>query len=398
MVGKAVQHTQKEYTENASKVLYLYDEVDELTGFAEKSDDTDLEYKYEYNESGDRTSLEIKGKIKKEDVSEIIKYEYEEGLLIKETSSRKGDIQYEYDGNGNLVKKTGADNDVSYEYTVENRLKAVKSGGELLMAAGYDGDGNRIFQVTRNARDFKATNPLEEEPSSEQIKAPNTGDNNWYLEAFLYGVWQGTANNLAAFNSSLAVKYTEDLRDEWDDIYHGRVYDKEAGDQRAYDDSRVVVDIAGLGYAAVAPKSVVKSNSNEISKKKTAKTTSDISECNNVVWNMSKGGSIINGREYSQHALERMAPDTISVRAELEKRAMNAAVENGYSIGGNKYNEFIRKYVDPRGIPPMVVENTIRNTKPVQGRMLNTLVHESKDLIVIVNDKGKVITVYPKHM
>ena len=137
MVGKAVQLTQKEYTENASKVLYLYDEVDELTGFAEKSDDTDLEYKYEYNESGDRTSLEIKGKIKKEDVSEIIKYEYEEGLLIKETSSRKGDIQYEYDGNGNLVKKTGADNDVSYEYTVENRLKAVKSGGELLMAAGY---------------------------------------------------------------------------------------------------------------------------------------------------------------------------------------------------------------------------------------------------------------------
>lgn len=132
--------------------------------------------------------------------------------------------------------------------------------------------------------------------------------------------------------------------------------------------------------------------------KKTAKTTNDISECNNDVWNMSKGGSIINGREYSQHVLERWEPDTISVRAELEKRAMNAAVENGYNIGGNKYNEFIRKYVDPKGIPPIVVENTIRNTKSVQGRMLNTLVHESKDLIVIVNDKGKVITVYPKHM
>ena len=65
---------------------------------------------------------------------------------------------------------------------------------------------------------------------SEHIEAPNTGDNNWYLEAFLYGVWQGTANNLAAFNSSLAVKYTEDLRDEWDEIYHGSVYDKEAGE------------------------------------------------------------------------------------------------------------------------------------------------------------------------
>jgi len=227
--GNIVKEEAKNDTDSAVRT-YEYNEADELTGFTEKSADTDLEYKYEYNEAGDRTSLEIKGKIKDEDVSEIIKYEYEEGLLIKETSSRKGDIQYEYDGNGNLVKKTGADNDVSYEYTVENRLKAVKSGGELLMAAGYDGDGNRIFQVTRNSRDFEATNPLEEESSLEHIEAPNTGDNNWYLEAFLYGVWQGTANNLAAFNSSLAVKYTEDLRDEWDEIYHGRVYDKEAGE------------------------------------------------------------------------------------------------------------------------------------------------------------------------
>lgn len=40
-------------------------------------------------------------------------------------------------------------------------------------------------------------------------------------------------------------------------------------------------------------------------------------------WNMVEGGGTINGREYSQHAMERMAPDTPQVRAELSRRAEN---------------------------------------------------------------------------
>ena len=31
------------------------------------------------------------------------------------------------------------------------------------------------------------------------------------------------------------------------------------------------------------------------------------------IWYMTEGGGIINGKEYSQHAMERMAPDTPSV-------------------------------------------------------------------------------------
>ena len=173
--------------------------------------------------------------------------------------SLSGDTLYEYDGNGNLIRKTGADTDLSYEYTVENRLKAVREGGELLQAFAYDGDGNRILQIARNERSFKVTNPLEEEKtetkegsqkegasgktkaaagntaekekiSAGRTKSPFTGDKNWYLEAFIFGTWQGTVNNLAAFNSSLAVKYTEDLRKEWDDSFNGRVYNEEIGD------------------------------------------------------------------------------------------------------------------------------------------------------------------------
>lgn len=40
---------------------------------------------------------------------------------------------------------------------------------------------------------------------------------------------------------------------------------------------------------------------------------------------MPRGGGVIDGRKYSEHALERMAPDTVQVRAELTKRARERA-------------------------------------------------------------------------
>ena len=46
---------------------------------------------------------------------------------------------------------------------------------------------------------------------------------------------------------------------------------------------------------------------------------------NTGIWDMTEGGGVINGREYSQHAMERMAPDTPTVRAELSRRAEKAA-------------------------------------------------------------------------
>lgn len=45
-----------------------------------------------------------------------------------------------------------------------------------------------------------------------------------------------------------------------------------------------------------------------------------------VGWNMNPHGSVINGREYSGHALERMAPNTPEVQAELHKRAAKGTV------------------------------------------------------------------------
>ena len=114
------------------------------------------------------------------------------------------------------------------------------------------------------------------------------------------------------------------------------------------------------------------------------------------VWDMTEGGGTINGREYSQHAMERMVPDTPSVRAELSRRAEALAVTKGLQVGTPEYYQFCQKYVDPRSIPPSVVEDAVRNITAVSGHTAGTFVHQTADVTVIVNETGKVITVIPK--
>ena len=113
-------------------------------------------------------------------------------------------------------------------------------------------------------------------------------------------------------------------------------------------------------------------------------------------WDMVEGGGIINGREYSQHAMERMAPDTPQVRAELSRRAEKAATQRGLQVGTQEYYEYCKKYVDPRNIPPSVIEDAISSTKGIPGNRPGTFVHETVDVKIVINSDGKVITVIPK--
>ncbi|MDN4523972.1 pre-toxin TG domain-containing protein [Fictibacillus fluitans] len=115
-----------------------------------------------------------------------------------------------------------------------------------------------------------------------------------------------------------------------------------------------------------------------------------------IGWSVSKGGGVINGRKYSQHALERMAPETPEVKATLSSRAIQKAEEVGYKPQTKEFSEFIKKYVDPRNIPPSVIEDAIINTKKIPGNRSNTFVHETQDVKVIINETGDVITVIPK--
>ena len=76
-------------------------------------------------------------------------YRYDDDdRLVSEVGSQ-GATSYEYDKAGNLVRKTAPDADpVEYAWAVENRLAAVRQGGRVLMAATYDGDGNKVLQST----------------------------------------------------------------------------------------------------------------------------------------------------------------------------------------------------------------------------------------------------------
>jgi hypothetical protein len=115
-----------------------------------------------------------------------------------------------------------------------------------------------------------------------------------------------------------------------------------------------------------------------------------------IGWSMPKGGGVINGRKYSEHALERMAPNTPEVRAELSTRAHQKATEKGLKSGTKEYHEFVTKYVDPRGITPTVVEDAIKNTPIKPGKYDGTFTYQSEKVTVITNNNGDIVTVIPR--
>lgn len=126
---------------------YAYNPSGELAQFTEYDGIKTIKYDYTYDNSGNRTSLKKSGI----DHPETITYTYNAAnQLVSEKSTINGTTHYTYDANGNLIsEQTGKQKQVTYEYTVEQRLSAVREGGELLMAASYDGDGNRVFQISR---------------------------------------------------------------------------------------------------------------------------------------------------------------------------------------------------------------------------------------------------------
>lgn len=85
------------------------------------------------------------------------------------------------------------------------------------------------------------------------------------------------------------------------------------------------------------------------------------------------GGMRVNGRWYSEHALERMAPDTPQVRAELATRAAGRLERLGIRPGNPAYDRVLGKAlnrIDPRGVPPSVVEAEIANPGSTNVRVI----------------------------
>lgn len=96
------------------------------------------------------------------------------------------------------------------------------------------------------------------------------------------------------------------------------------------------------------------------------------------------GGKYINGRWYTEHSLERMAPRTPEVMSVLERRCLERAERHGLTPGTRQFGEWWAKNgPDPRNVPPTVVEHEISHPGSTSVR-------------VITNDKGDVVTVIPR--
>ena len=155
--GDTQKETDKADCEHQEKEIqttrtYEYDDNWELTRCTEKAEGgKKTVHNYTYDKIGNRTSYE-----KIEDGVSKAKYNYkynDSNQLIKRTNAKIwGDpgTTYSYDKDGNLIQecdKTNSADPVTYEYTAENRLAVVKQGGTVLMAAMYDGDNNRLFEL-----------------------------------------------------------------------------------------------------------------------------------------------------------------------------------------------------------------------------------------------------------
>jgi len=161
---------------------YTYDSRNQITDVNEskkvwfkrtKTHDTS----YSYDLSGNRTK-------KVYDSVETVYTYNDAGQLLTEKTGKKT-ISYTYDANGNLISKSspaclGKTNKKTYEYDNENRLKAVKENGTLLMAMLYDGDGIRTFTAEKTENPCKVIKnafELSPIPGSFNQSAGSSGSN-----------------------------------------------------------------------------------------------------------------------------------------------------------------------------------------------------------------------------
>ena len=135
---------------------FTYDAAGKLLAATETEDNYGTcVYTFEYDLMGNRTYME---KTLNGTVVEWHRYEYNESnQLISEklyNGKKTTSLAYTYDADGNRISENGRIGtdkvNKTYEYSVENRLAAVHDGDELLLAAAYDGDGNRVFLLNYN--------------------------------------------------------------------------------------------------------------------------------------------------------------------------------------------------------------------------------------------------------
>ena len=183
---------------------FTYDAAGKLVSATETEDNYGTYiYTYEYDLMGNRTYME---KTLNGTVAEWHKYEYNESnQLVSEqlyNGKKTTSLAYTYDADGNRITETGKVGtdkvEKTYEYTVENRLAAVHDGDELLLAAAYDGDGNRVFLLNYNLHtddDWKGNSGNSNGNNKDNSGSGNNGNGNSGNNGNGNGNGKGKGNN-----------------------------------------------------------------------------------------------------------------------------------------------------------------------------------------------------------
>lgn len=107
-----------------------------------------------------------------------VNYTYDEaGRLVKVWDSEDGETLYSYDKAGNLIKEEGKE-ERHYLYDASGRLTAIMDQDNLLLAALYDGNDNRVFTM-EYAPELSADRlltPKPDEDTEDKGKEDETGN------------------------------------------------------------------------------------------------------------------------------------------------------------------------------------------------------------------------------
>ena len=159
---------------------FSYDEKGELLIYKEDTNGKITITTYSYDNVGNRISKELKVN----DQNVTTNYEYNQLNQLTKEITNNNEIEYKYDSNGNLIEKKDGDYVLNYNYTVEDRLQAVKDGDTILMAAIYDGNGDRVFSISPKNYKVKSNNGnhygqnKNDGESSGEINNNGNGNNN----------------------------------------------------------------------------------------------------------------------------------------------------------------------------------------------------------------------------
>ena len=155
---------------------------------------------YLYDLAGNRLKMETVTDGEKLTVN----YTYDEAVrLVKLWDSENGETLYTYDKAGNLIKEEGSE-ERHYLYDACGRLTAVTDKDNLLLAALYDGNDNRVFtmEYTPELSAERKLLPKQDEDTEDERKKEEAGNRTEEGEDeepgdSSYGEWNRGAGNSA---------------------------------------------------------------------------------------------------------------------------------------------------------------------------------------------------------